>query len=397
MKNLKALRGKADVVSFNTCLNACENGRVSDAALSLLHRMELQHVSPNIVSMNTVISCCEKTSAWQNALCLVETLPNHVLVPDLITYNASISACGTGYKWQQALSLFDIMQCSVKASNSSLSPDEISFAALISACSNASQLDSALKLLNKMQRSVQRPNLVIYNSCLHACEKFGNWKRALHLLEFVLKARQQADLLSYTSIIRACHRAGYTFAENPWQQICYLLEQMSVERVLLDSFCLDAAIGSVTRASQVSLARQLLGSFPQNMLKQWKRDDDGPNASNRVWHRGMLMTTSWQYFCLHPRKNVDTRQHRISDTRTIQHKFKNQFPKLGVAQIFGFHLCLGTFGNIPSLDEGPSDGWPSLSLTIFHFLVPGFEQMFDEVTTSFPMCQWLCTRAWIEK
>ena len=244
-----------DVVSFNACLNACENGKVSSAALDLLEHMEILNISPSIVSMNSAISACEKTTAWQTALGLLADLPGYALLPDPITYNASISACAAGYKWQHAALLFYTMEVS------SLS-DEISFAALIAACSNASQLNSSMKLLQCLEshRSL-KPSRLIYNSCLHACEKVGNWKLALHLLRLISKGQISADLLGYTSIIRACQLA------SKWQQISYLLEQMQDERIHLDSFCLDAAVASATLAGHSFNVARLLGSLSQDMLK----------------------------------------------------------------------------------------------------------------------------------
>ena len=63
-----------DVVSFNTCLNACENAKVSLPVLRLLECMHRNKVDPNEITMNTAISACDKTSQWESALSLLGNL-----------------------------------------------------------------------------------------------------------------------------------------------------------------------------------------------------------------------------------------------------------------------------------------------------------------------------------
>ncbi len=238
-----------DVVSFNTCLNACENARVSLPALHLLGCMHRNKVDPNQITMNTAISACDKTSQWESALSLLGDSQQYHLLPDTITYNASISACG--YQWRQASSIFLSM-------NSHLaSPDEFTFAAVISACASASQLNLALAhltdMLNHNNGGHLKPNLVVYNATLSGCER-GDWKMALELLRIISQSLQP-DLFGYTSAIRSCQKA------SKWQQICALLEDMQKGRVQEDSFCIDAAVGSMERAQKVAHAVRLLSKI----------------------------------------------------------------------------------------------------------------------------------------
>lgn len=244
-----------DVVSFNTCLNACENARVSLPVLHLLECMHRNKVDPNEITMNTAISACDKTSQWESALSLLGDSQRYHLLPDTITYNASISACG--YQWRQASWIF------VSMPSRSALLDEFTFAAVISACASASQLNLALAHLTDMLNhngGHLKPNLVVYNATLSGCER-GDWKMALELLRIISQSLQ-LDLFGYTSAIRSCQKA------SKWQQICALLEDMQKGRVQEDSFCIDAAVGSMERAQKAAHAVRLLSKIHIDLLYQ---------------------------------------------------------------------------------------------------------------------------------
>ncbi|CAJ1345547.1 unnamed protein product [Effrenium voratum] len=248
----------ADVVTFNSCLHACETGRAS-AHLDVLRDMRAMSVRANTITMNTALSACEKISQWQPALALMIEMKDSELLPDVITFNAAISAARLA-RWQQAELFAQMLQAGIQ-------PDEFTFAALIS----CAKVRLAMVHLTHMQEMGRKPNSVVYNSCLNACEKSSDpdaWRVALALVTHLTDVTDV--LLGYTSAIRAMQHAWR------WRHACALLGDMRQAQALPDAFSLDAAATACARAGRVRPTLRLLNEVPQAQLCSKVKESRAP-------------------------------------------------------------------------------------------------------------------------
>ena len=72
----------------------------------LLGEMERKDVRADIISFDAAISACEKAGEWENALVLLDESNQKALQPNVITCSALISACGNAGEWPLALHFF---------------------------------------------------------------------------------------------------------------------------------------------------------------------------------------------------------------------------------------------------------------------------------------------------
>ena len=91
--------------------------------------MRAARVRANVISYNTAISACEKSGEWQIAVQLFQEMSGCRLDHDVKSYGSAISACEKGGEWSQALYLLQQMQaatriCLVKTSSLYCGPNQ---------------------------------------------------------------------------------------------------------------------------------------------------------------------------------------------------------------------------------------------------------------------------------
>lgn len=77
-------------------------------ATKLLQEMHgKDDIKANVISYNAAISACEKGGQWKMAIGLLQEMQEkHDIKPDVIIYSAVVSACEKGGKWEQAINCF---------------------------------------------------------------------------------------------------------------------------------------------------------------------------------------------------------------------------------------------------------------------------------------------------
>ena len=63
-----------NVVSWNAVINACDKGKLWEAAFGLLQEMMHERLTPNVVSRSAVTSACEKRKHWKGAFGLLQEM-----------------------------------------------------------------------------------------------------------------------------------------------------------------------------------------------------------------------------------------------------------------------------------------------------------------------------------
>ena len=99
-----------DVISFNSALSSCEWTGFWQMALSLVARMQQEHLAPNIRTCNSVIHTFQTDSQWQRASSFLSFMKAKVVVPDVTTCSRAIESCERGKKWQLVAGLVCSLQ-----------------------------------------------------------------------------------------------------------------------------------------------------------------------------------------------------------------------------------------------------------------------------------------------
>ena len=109
-----------DVTSFSAVMSSCE-------WLKALNLLKHEANVANVISFSTCITACEKAGTWQEALEILQMLEAYAL-PNVISFNAAMSSCEKVAEWQRAFGFFDAM-CARQ-----IRCDEISCNAAVSSC-----------------------------------------------------------------------------------------------------------------------------------------------------------------------------------------------------------------------------------------------------------------------
>ena len=65
---------KADVITFNATISACEKGQQWITAVSLLREMQQGNVKTDVITFNATINACEKGQQWIAAVSLLREM-----------------------------------------------------------------------------------------------------------------------------------------------------------------------------------------------------------------------------------------------------------------------------------------------------------------------------------
>jgi pentatricopeptide repeat protein len=196
-EQMQSERTKADLVLFNTLLDACAQRGMADKAMQLLQQMTAAGDIPNVISYNAVINACSKGGQYAVRLQLMFEMKAAMLVPDVQSYNTLINVCSKGGQYETAIELLSEMK------TVGLQPNEVSYTATIDACSKAKQYETAIELLSEMNAVGLKPDVITYTAVIDACKNTGNWQHVLDLTKQMKADGIIPNILTYTTAIDA--------------------------------------------------------------------------------------------------------------------------------------------------------------------------------------------------
>eukprot|EP00434_Breviolum_minutum_P019089 symbB.v1.2.016829.t1/scaffold1294.1/size126307/4 len=98
---------EADVVSYNTSMNACAKSAQWQTVLHLFEEMRESTILPDVLSYSALLIC---TPRWQSALALLEQMLNENEKPDLPCLKAILSSCQSSSHWMETLQFLTLMK-----------------------------------------------------------------------------------------------------------------------------------------------------------------------------------------------------------------------------------------------------------------------------------------------
>lgn len=132
---------KANLLSFNASLNACERRGLWAQALVLLEHMQEDRLTPDSASLNCTLSACEKSQQWQLALALLPQFTVHQCERTIVSYGAIAAACVVGSAWEAAIASM------AEAFEVRFSPDETLLNCVAESCKRSWAWQQGLVLL----------------------------------------------------------------------------------------------------------------------------------------------------------------------------------------------------------------------------------------------------------
>lgn len=153
---------KADAISFDSAMSACEKAEGWPQAVGLLLELHGASLKKDAVTCSALTSGCVKAGKWISALQLFGELCVHSVRCDSFVYTGAMKALEIAGHWNGALSAFDELRHSLRA-------DLVSRNAAISACSAEWQL--AVLLLEDAPFASQNSDEIAFNTVVSACAK----------------------------------------------------------------------------------------------------------------------------------------------------------------------------------------------------------------------------------
>ena len=279
-----------DIISFNTCISACENWHLAlkllgdvgrqnvkmqtitcNAAMSgqwcqtlnLFKYLSKQQLRSSVVSYGAVTRSYDPDGHWQAALHCMKCCCNHGLKTSVVLYGSSISSCETASQWQSALMLF----CTLRTLK--LEANAVVATAAMSSCERGGKWHQSLALLPMMHRIGIQPNVVGINIALrstawpialrtqtdqaaltvvslgslaHAMDREGDWIMACHFLMEAFCHQQQSNAVVVGSLMSSCE------GNEEWQQAISLLaghrRQELEPNLVIRSACASAGVSA---------------------------------------------------------------------------------------------------------------------------------------------------------
>eukprot|EP00466_Bigelowiella_natans_P006235 jgi/Bigna1/89959/estExt_fgenesh1_pg.C_590023 len=249
---------QADVITYNTGLNACVYIKDWKQAVDIFNRMETRQVKPDLVSYNTLMKVLGDSSKPIAAEEIFRQLQDsEELTPDIISYNTLIKAYGDAGDWVSALDLYR-----------GLRDKEV---ALLQLLDYACQPDPALEVASDMARSDVEPDGFTL-SILAAARSFDTSVIA-KVIRVDPDAFEFKDLYNYVEKMITNPDMTHTKTlQNPqilfnaligatrkdWETARSVMEDMTKYSVSPDAVTFDALINVYVRAGQWAKARKVL-------------------------------------------------------------------------------------------------------------------------------------------
>ncbi|CAK9041172.1 unnamed protein product [Durusdinium trenchii] len=231
---LHKLRGRklqADIVTYTTCIDACEGHWVW--TLQLLDELERDRLQGNARTYSAAMKSCEH---WPSALEFLEVMHRRQIQANLVVHNACLHACAKGAQWSLVLDQLEALPSRL------LSADVVTYATAMHAAVRGSAWPHGLALFQKMstwtvQGSVSTP---VANTLLAACEQGSLWQEALE----ILRSQPALDVTGFSSVVSACCRAGL------WRHGVHLLKRMRALQIPLSTGLFAAATNACAKRGQ---------------------------------------------------------------------------------------------------------------------------------------------------
>lgn len=202
---------EANLVTYNTLLDACHKAGDLDAALLAKADLEIQGIRPDARTYTTLIATVARkksTTAGQNdpslAFALLQEMKDRRIKPNGMTYCAVIDAASRCQRSDLALQGLRMV---IRQKESDPGLDSVgAWTAAINACGKVGRLDTAIRLFYAMPNFGVEPNTVTCGCLTDSLLKAGRTAETLEVLKLMKDKDIAPSEVMYTSLMTRAER-----------------------------------------------------------------------------------------------------------------------------------------------------------------------------------------------
>jgi len=178
LRMMQERRTEMDVMVYNAAIWGLTRGRQWRLALEFFCRMErTSEITANVVTYNTIINACMTEGNWCRALQLWFQMQQKRITPDWDTYTALLRVSEQCERWGWSRQLLDTLYKLDAPRNVDI------YNAAINACRRSSRWDLGLQMFREMWAESILPNTQTYSYLVEACEEGQRFDVAMQLIE----------------------------------------------------------------------------------------------------------------------------------------------------------------------------------------------------------------------
>lgn len=261
---------KADVLAYNSLINAYAKKGLTDMAVQMLARMDSAKpaIRPSVVTFNTLIDASARTGSVQQAKSMMEELIRRGLKPNERTYSSIVHAyCQAGMVDEAGEEIVNMEKSGIKAT-------AVTYSLLLHALGQKGQLNSAFAVLTTMKSLGMKPNVVTMSSLIDACGKNDQLEMAFSLFESMKRDHQlKPNSITYSTLVDACLKSGKV------ERAFAVVKEMRSAGMALTEVTYTSLISELTRLKQLDRIMDILqvgtnkeGGSPKSAKKKYGTD-----------------------------------------------------------------------------------------------------------------------------
>eukprot|EP00439_Symbiodinium_sp_Y106_P023568 s1265_g2.t2 len=233
-----------DVVSFASCIAACEKAAVWIAALDQTSQLREVGLRCDSICLNTAVSACCKADRWAWAVQLFTGMLQSQRRGGLAA-SAALAAAARRRAWRAGLIL--LAELRRQGRGAAGCADSVAYTAMLLACIKSSKFKAVAKLLNDMKALRLEIGRAAQNVALALQEAQGSWSSALRLLEGMRRKTVQTDLAAAVAVVGSCGKSAV------WQAAVDVVSTLSRGQLAPDVAVCECLVAAEEKAPGVPL------------------------------------------------------------------------------------------------------------------------------------------------
>lgn len=193
----------ADLLAWNSVLNALCKGGKADEAYELFAGMRSKGLEPDAYSYSIFIRAYIDADDVHSAFRVLDTTKRYNLVPNVFTYNCIIKRLCKNGKIGEAYELLDEMM------ERGAKPDTWSYNTILARHCDLNEVNMALKLISRMDKDACEPDRHTYNMVLKMLIRIGRFDRVEKVWLSMEKRGFHPTVSTYSVMIHGlCKKRG---------------------------------------------------------------------------------------------------------------------------------------------------------------------------------------------
>lgn len=194
---------EADLLAWNSVLDALCKGEKADEAYELFREMRSKGLEPDAYSYSVFIRAYCDADDVHSVFRVLDTMKRYNLVPSVFTYNCIIKRLCKNRKMEEAYELLNVMI------ERGAKPDTWSYNTILGIHCDHNEVNMALKLISRMDKDACEPDRHTYNMVLKMLIRIGRFDRVEKVWLSMEKRGFHPTVSTYTVMVHGlCKKRG---------------------------------------------------------------------------------------------------------------------------------------------------------------------------------------------